>query len=186
MAEVAGDLTVYRAHGVGAGARAGDVEVLELLWRYPSVSEDVVGHARRTADAHRVGGGTRNQQGVIDVREVEELVIGVEEVDIVVAAVRIVAPGVEELAFGAEMGAVAGMFVVRGTPTAFDITAADLGVDRHRAGVRRIRGDHGRRTAQDARLLRAQQWIAAVDVVVAAERIIWIRVPEQRRRGDRL
>src|SRR6516165_731539 len=144
MAKVAGDLTVYRAHGVAAGARARDIQIVELLLRYPPILEDVVRHARRTADTPWVCGGTRDQQGVVDCREVEEFGIGIEEVDVVVAPVRIVVPGAEELTLGAEMGAVAGVLEVGVTLAAFDVATANLGVDRHRARVRRVRGDHGR------------------------------------------
>src|SRR5689334_16480024 len=115
MAKVTRDFGVQRPHGVVAGARAGDIEVLELLWRHTPVLEDVVGHAGRTADTNRVRGGTLDEQGVIDVREAQELVIGVEEVDIVIATIRIVVPGVEELTLGAEMGAITGVLEVGGT-----------------------------------------------------------------------
>jgi len=63
------------------------------------------------------------------------------------------------------------VLLIGGACTAFDVATANLDVDRLRTRVQLIRGDLGRR-AQETRLLSAQQRVAAVGVVVAAERIV--------------
>src|SRR5215469_17331495 len=161
MAQVTGDLSVQGAQGVVAGAGAGKVQILQLLWRDTAVPPDVVRNARRTADARRIRGGTGDQQGIVDVGEAQISLVRVEEIDVVVPAVGVVVPGVEEVTLRAEYGAVAGVLVVGGTSTAFDVATANLDVHRLRARVSLVRGDLGRR-AQETRLLSAQQRVAAV------------------------
>ena len=181
---------MQRAQRGGAVAGAGQIEEVELVLRDAAVGEDVPGHAASATQAHGIAVRIPlDQQRLVDGGEIHVLIVRGEERRVVVLRVGVVAPGVVDVALAAQHRAVVAVLVVAAASATLDVAAADRHVGRDRRAAagngRGIRIDLGLR-AQRQRLLRAHQRIAAVDVVVAADRIVRIREDERRRGRDHL
>src|SRR5205807_10028931 len=118
--------------------------------------EDIPRYTGRAHDTLRVSPGAGDHEGVVDVRVVEVLVVGIEERRVVVLPPGVVVPRLSQVALHADDRAVVGMLVVRGARAAFYVASPELDRDL----VCRIglvwRADLRRRAGGDAPLFRCE------------------------------
>src|ERR1700676_3338888 len=79
LTKIAGDIRVRDARRVAAIGRAVQIQVLQSRRGDAAVDEDVVRHARWSADAHGIRRGTLDLQSVGDAGEVQVLLIVIEK-----------------------------------------------------------------------------------------------------------
>ena len=147
---------------------SGRLQIAECCRGHAAGVEDIPRHALSTADANGlalcVG---RHLKSIVDLGVIEILGIALERRDIVVGAVSIVRPAINDIALRAEHHPDVVVLVEGGSTSALDVVATDIhvGAVALRAWIRQIAGDL-RRRAEYCLLLGAQQWIAAVDEIV--------------------
>src|SRR5204862_1512488 len=108
FAEVAGDIRVHGAQGVVTARGSGQIEVVDLVLCHTALGKDIPRYARLADQTLRIRRRAGYEQRVVDLLIAEVIVLRVAIGHVVVLAVGVVPPGVQELARHADRGAVVG------------------------------------------------------------------------------
>src|ERR1700722_9156766 len=109
--------------------------------------------------------GARDLQGIGDALKIQVFLVGVVERRVEVLPVGVIAPGVPEIDLRAKNRAVVNVIEGGFTNSSLDVATTDFDQRARRSRARGI-GRNLTGCAEDALLLRTQQGIAAIDVVV--------------------
>src|SRR5882762_2248544 len=111
-AELARDIGVKGAQGVVTARGSGQIQVLDLVRRHTAFGKDIPRDARLADQTLRIRLRAGYEQRVVDLLIAEVIVLRVAIGHVVVLAVGVIAPGVQELALHSDRGAVVGVLVV--------------------------------------------------------------------------
>src|SRR5581483_8122654 len=149
LAQLSGEVEVGNLLSVVPVSRTRRREVTELRWGHPARGEDIPRHALPPTDAdrltHRVG---RGLEGVVDLRVVEIISITLERRHVVIRAIQIIGPAVDDIPFRADDRPDVVVLVKRSPSPAFDVAASngDIRAVTLRARVRGVACNLRRRT----------------------------------------
>ncbi len=186
--QLSGDIGMDRAQSGFTSLRADRLQIGQRCRAGAPIRKDVVGCAvGASGHAHGMSRRIRRRQKrVVDVGVIEVLVSGLKIRRVVELRVRIVVPGLADLACRTQDRTIVRVLEVIDPIAALEIAPTDLDFDLV-GRVQLIDGCNlSRRAAQNADLLRAQERIAAVHMVIAGSGVVWIAAAKQCRGRDLL